>query len=56
MRMIEALRNLCYVGKIDFIFPRYSGDDGILEEEEGDGLEIHIGPIFLMIGIKKKKH
>jgi len=55
MEAIEALRNLFYVGRIGFIFPQFVGDDGILEEREGDGLEVHVGPIFFMIGVKKRK-
>ena len=56
MGAIEALRNLCYVGKIGFIFPKFDADGwNILEEEEGDGLEVHVGPIFLIVGIKKRK-
>ena len=55
MGAIETLRNLFYAGRMGFIFPKYSGDDGVITEDEGDGIEIHLGPIFFMIGIKKRK-
>ena len=57
MRAIEALRGFCHIERVGHIFPKFDADGwNILEEEEGDGLEVHVGPIFLIIGIKKRKH
>ena len=56
MGAIEALRGFCHIERVGHIFPKFDADGwNILEEEEGDGLEIRIGPIFLIIGIKKKE-
>ena len=57
MRVIEALRRACRFERVGHIFLKFDADGwNILEEEEGDGVEIHIGQIFLIVGIKKKRH
>jgi len=56
MRAIEALRNLCYIGKIGFIFPKFDADGwNILEEEEGSAVEFHLWRLFIVIGWKRKR-
>ena len=56
MRAIETLRRSCRFERVGHIFPKFDADGWtILEEEEGDGFEIHIGRIFLIVGIKKRE-